>query len=74
MQRLWTAFPDGRFDIERVAREGGTVICSQLPSARPTVSNPIGAAATAPVGCTLLAFRPRHENATTQRSRYGTGS
>jgi steroid delta-isomerase-like uncharacterized protein len=27
MKRLWTAFPDGRFTIEHVARDGDWVIC-----------------------------------------------
>jgi steroid delta-isomerase-like uncharacterized protein len=27
MQRLWTAFPDARFTIEHLARDGDTVIC-----------------------------------------------
>jgi steroid delta-isomerase-like uncharacterized protein len=27
MQRLWAAFPDARFTIEHLARDGDTVIC-----------------------------------------------
>jgi predicted ester cyclase len=27
MKRLWEAFPDGRFEIEHLARDGDTVIC-----------------------------------------------
>ena len=27
MTRLWEAFPDGRFEIEHLARDGETVIC-----------------------------------------------
>jgi predicted ester cyclase len=27
MERLWTAFPDGRFTIEHLAADGDTVIC-----------------------------------------------
>jgi predicted ester cyclase len=27
MQRLWEAFPDGRFEIEHIAAAGDTVIC-----------------------------------------------
>jgi predicted ester cyclase len=27
MQRLWAAFPDGRFTIEHLAQDGDTVIC-----------------------------------------------
>jgi predicted ester cyclase len=27
MERLWTAFPDARFTIEHLARDGDTVIC-----------------------------------------------
>jgi steroid delta-isomerase-like uncharacterized protein len=27
MQRLWTAFPDARFEIEHLARDGDTVVC-----------------------------------------------
>jgi steroid delta-isomerase-like uncharacterized protein len=27
MQRLWTAFPDGRFEIEQLAQDGDTVVC-----------------------------------------------
>jgi steroid delta-isomerase-like uncharacterized protein len=27
MRRLWTAFPDARFTIEQLARDGDTVIC-----------------------------------------------
>jgi predicted ester cyclase len=27
MERLWQAFPDGRFTIEHVARDGATLIC-----------------------------------------------
>lgn len=27
MQRLWTAFPDARFEIEEIAADGNTVIC-----------------------------------------------
>jgi steroid delta-isomerase-like uncharacterized protein len=27
MERLWRAFPDGRFTIEHVARDGDTLIC-----------------------------------------------
>jgi steroid delta-isomerase-like uncharacterized protein len=27
MQRLWTAFPDARFEIEEIAADGDTVIC-----------------------------------------------
>jgi predicted ester cyclase len=27
MQRLWTAFPDGRFTIEHLAVDGDTVLC-----------------------------------------------
>lgn len=27
MQRLWTAFPDARFEIESIAADGDTVIC-----------------------------------------------
>ena len=27
MERLWSAFPDGHFSIEHVARDGDTIIC-----------------------------------------------
>jgi len=27
MERLWQAFPDGRFNIDHIARDGDTVIC-----------------------------------------------
>jgi predicted ester cyclase len=27
MQRLWTAFPDGRFEIEHLAHDADTVVC-----------------------------------------------
>src|SRR4051794_20818744 len=27
MQRLWTAFPDARFELEEIAADGRTVIC-----------------------------------------------
>lgn len=27
MQRLWTAFPDARFEIEHLAQDGDTVVC-----------------------------------------------
>jgi steroid delta-isomerase-like uncharacterized protein len=27
MERLWTAFPDARFEIEHLARDGDTVVC-----------------------------------------------
>jgi predicted ester cyclase len=27
MERLWSAFPDGRFSVEHVARDGDTIIC-----------------------------------------------
>ena len=27
LQRLWEAFPDGRFEVDHLARDGDTVIC-----------------------------------------------